>query len=223
MSEDPLLLPDIYLPVFWDCVDKSPHPKGCWLWTGQTNSDGYGRFVVRKRTLSAHRITCRMKHGPLAHGICACHTCDNPLCVNPDHLFPGTKLDNARDREAKGRGRQPTGDRHHTHLYPERIPRGNDHWAARHPERYNRGNNHHARKNPEKMSRGDGHWTALHPELIRRGVQHTNVILSEDSVREIRRLYAEKSCTLNAMAERFGVTISSIRKVVYNKQWTHVK
>lgn len=221
-ADDKLVLPDIYWPVFWDCVDKSPHPKGCWIWIGQTNSDGYGRFVVRKKSISAHRITCRMKHGPLGEGVCACHTCDNPSCVNPDHLFPGTKLDNARDRESKGRGNKPTGDKHWMKRSPEKIKRGEDHWAARMPERYRRGDNHPARLHPERMCRGDRHPKRLRPELNPRGEKHPLARLTETQVIEIRRIRDERVLTLQQIADKFGMTKSSIEKIVHRKQWTHI-
>lgn len=88
---------------FWSKVDKSPHPKGCWLWTGATYGGPYGYMGPK---IAVHRYSWELKHNaPLPAGMLACHTCDTPLCCNPDHIFPGTYLDNSRDCVAKKRHR----------------------------------------------------------------------------------------------------------------------
>ena len=91
-----------FLDRFWDKVDKTR--SGCWLWTGCTNADGYGRLALgRKRTEKAHRVSWELHNGPIPDGAEVCHTCDNPGCVNPDHLFLGTHQDNMTDMRRKGR------------------------------------------------------------------------------------------------------------------------
>lgn len=86
----------------------APEPmSGCHLWTGYTNRRGYGQFGVKTRPVYAHRFAYELYVGPIAEGMEVCHRCDTPSCVNPDHLFLGTRLDNMRDCVAKGR--QPRG------------------------------------------------------------------------------------------------------------------
>lgn len=94
------------LTRFWRKVRKT---DSCWLWTGTPNRDGYGRFRyglsnkyggVEKM---AHRVSWELANGAIPEGMVICHKCDNPPCVNPDHLFMGTSLDNSRDRDQKGR------------------------------------------------------------------------------------------------------------------------
>ena len=75
----------------------------CVLWEGKTDRDGYG-YEGRGR---AHRLAYAAVHGPIPAGLHVLHSCDNPPCVNVEHLFLGTNLDNIRDKVAKGRARGP--------------------------------------------------------------------------------------------------------------------
>lgn len=83
-----------------------PEPNsGCWLWSGtMTRAGGYGELVCRGKKHRAHVLSYKLHNGPVPTGLCVLHRCDVPRCVNPNHLFIGTNLDNVRDRDAKGRG-----------------------------------------------------------------------------------------------------------------------
>ena len=108
------------LDRFWAKVDKSGE---CWEWTSQTRT-GYGIFWLNGTTVSAHRFSLFIEIGDF-EGY-ACHKCDNPLCVRPSHLFPGSQQDNMDDMYAKGRrGRkkpyQPVERRKVIKLSPEDV------------------------------------------------------------------------------------------------------
>jgi hypothetical protein len=91
---------------FWAKVQKS---DGCWEWLACKTRTGYGHFAINGRYMSAHRTSWLMCNGDPGdkHVL---HTCDNPGCVNPAHLFLGTHADNMRDREQKGRANHPIGN-----------------------------------------------------------------------------------------------------------------
>lgn len=77
----------------------------CWEWLGGKDRHGYGQFRTEKKQhkTMAHRFSYEIHIGPIPDGMKVCHSCDNPSCVNPDHLWVGTQADNVRDMIAKGR------------------------------------------------------------------------------------------------------------------------
>lgn len=98
---------------FWGRVSKSGD-NDCWLWTGQITAGGYGRLKNNGRPVLAHRFSFTLNRGPIPDGMKVCHTCDNRACVNPNHFFLGTQLDNIQDRHRKGRDNRPSGERSST-------------------------------------------------------------------------------------------------------------
>lgn len=115
-------------------VNKTTH---CWIWTGEVVYNGYGRFGYwNKRYFdnqrAAHRISWVIHRGHIPIKKLVLHKCDNPPCVNPDHLFIGTHKDNNRDTSLKGRF--PTGDNHHMRKASEEIRHKLAIWRKNHPE-----------------------------------------------------------------------------------------
>lgn len=92
---------------FWSKVDRS---GTCWLWTGALLKTGYGSIRIDGKAERAHRVAYRLSGGQIPDGLMLLHSCDNPRCVNPAHLLPGTRRDNTRD--AIGRGQHAVGEAH---------------------------------------------------------------------------------------------------------------
>ena len=76
---------------------------GCWIWDGCLNPDGYGNVIYKGKIQRAHRVMYELIKGKIPAGIFVLHKCDQPSCVNPDHLFLGTQKDNMADCVIKGR------------------------------------------------------------------------------------------------------------------------
>ena len=104
----------------------------CWIWKGATASIGYGHLTHQGKDLYAHRVSYELFNlvqGEIPKGMCVCHTCDNPHCVNPEHLWLGSYQENAQDRDKKGRNgsfklkerQSPMKGKHHSEKTKQKI------------------------------------------------------------------------------------------------------
>jgi hypothetical protein len=100
-----LILEERYVASFWAKVDKKGDDE-CWPWKAYRNKQGYGRLgIAASQCVNAHRFSWVLHNGSIPTGIFICHKCDNPSCVNPKHLFVGTRQDNTNDMMIKKRGK----------------------------------------------------------------------------------------------------------------------
>jgi hypothetical protein len=193
----------------------------CWLWRAGKDRDGYGTFQAFGRGHRAHRFSYRIYVGKLRKDLLVCHSCDNTSCVNPNHLFVGTQLDNKQDCIRKGR--HSHGDKHWTRLFPEKLPRGDRHHSRIRPERMARGLRHGTKTQPERVARGSRHGFNFHPENWSRGEQVNTAKLTSNLVRKIRKEYASGKFSYNQLAVKYGVRGEAISALVRRKTWKHVK
>lgn len=145
-------------------VFKIPADNGCWWWLGPVDRKGYGSLFWRRPGMPgqtrAHRVAFIVYHGEPG-SLHVCHTCDNPGCVNPEHLFLGTAADNMADKVAKGRQAK--------------------------------------------------------------GVDIASNKLTEDQIREIRRIYVRGGLlTQGDLASRYGVGQQHISDIVNSKRWSYI-
>jgi hypothetical protein len=183
---------------FWEKVRIASKDE-CWLWTASLNNKGYGKIGEGKKILLAHRVSWELHFGPIPDRLCVLHKCDNPKCVNPDHLFLGTQKDNAQDMVRKNRG-----------------------FFQKHPEKIRRGDRHWTRAHPEKVARGDRHGSKIHPEKCPRGSRNGCSKLIEEQIKQIRKEYVPGVVSQEQLARRYGVSQVLIGKIVRRKVWRHV-
>lgn len=206
---------------FWSNVDIQ-RLNDCWEWTAGTNDYGYGMFFRHTR---AHRISYYLKHGPYPNNLHVCHTCDNPPCVNPAHLFLGTDQDNVDDMRAKGRHAHGTvvNSAKMTKTQVLEIRRsyaGGSHSLDALCEQYG------LTKAPMFQIVTGQTWKHVGGPIAApgsmKGEENSQAVLTADNVREIRRIYDAGQVSQRVLANRFGVTQQTISDIVRRQSWTHM-
>ena len=101
------------LDRFWEKVDKRGENE-CWEWLGSKDKNGYGQIAVNSIVTKAHRLSWELcSNDEIPEEMLICHRCDNPSCINPNHLFLGNQSDNMIDMLRKNRGKHPKGENHY--------------------------------------------------------------------------------------------------------------
>jgi hypothetical protein len=130
LPTSPLTWSDDQKSRFWAKVNVADD-DACWEWNASLDKKGYGQFAERHGVMvKAHRTAYELLSGPITDGLFACHTCDNPRCCNPRHIFLGTNADNMRDCAAKGRAGARKNSKHETDARAVKILRTITGWGA---------------------------------------------------------------------------------------------
>lgn len=218
---------------FWRHVDKNgpvpqhrPNLGPCWVWTGSKSGRGYGRFgVTWKRGEYSHRYSWQLAHGQAPGPYFVCHHCDNPPCVNPEHLFLGDHAANAEDMVAKGRAKNGGGlagaDNPNAKLTNDqviellRLYREEDLTQLAIAERLGV-----SRTEVGRILRGKN-WSLGREKtgpLYRRGARGGMAKLTEEQARAI----LDSSGTTAAVAREFGVSPNLVGLIRRGKVWSHL-
>lgn len=212
--------------VEWLLGNIKVNENGCFEWQGWVDECGYGRLRIDGRTFKAHRVSFAVFRGREPGDLCVCHHCDNRKCINPSHLFTGTKKDNSQDAVNKDRIRRGQNSP------KSKLTEGA---VSAVVERFNAG------ESMKSLAQSYGVdcstlWRAVRGETwcrvdkqnviaanprSPRGEKHSRAKLTEDGVRSIRSM-AASGVTHKSLAEQFGVTQFTIKAVVYKRNWAHI-
>ena len=228
------------LRTFWAQVDKSPHPKGCWIWTGKRDPKGYGYTQYHGKRWATHRLSYILHGRKIEDSRCILHTCDTPMCVQPLHLWPGTQKDNIADMDAKRRRGtikgQRVGEKHP-------LAKLHDLQVVEIRKRYAVGDIMQKELAQEygvtqsAISHILGGVRRSGPNIRRspaenaaaiRGERHHEGKLTEETVRQFRAMSATGK-TLKAITDTYNaharkpITKQMVWRIIHRKAWTHVE
>lgn len=208
-----------FLQRFWENVEKK-ELEDCWIWNGTSDGHGYGCIVYNSKNILAHRASWLLAHGDLPQGMSILHKCDVPLCVNPNHLFIGTQLDNMKDMAMKKRStigeknpmskitQEIANETRKRYLNGElMVDIANDYDISRVLVSYIINN---------KIWKDDTLGNISRKHASRKG--DSSYKLNWDQVNEIRNRYSKGELQVN-IANSYGVAGALISKIVRNKCW----
>lgn len=232
------MLPD----RFWNKVFGHSDPTKCWIWTASHNGREYGLYwhpPWGRRGL-AHRVSYEDRFGPIPAGMHCLHRCDNPRCVNPDHLFLGTNTDNIADRVAKKRSNKTrpdiAGDQNWTRKNPDKVLRGASIGTSKYSEAIIRTilearcngvgpaeivRTHKLPKGAVDNILAGNSWAHIHREYADslRTVRATpKRIMTAETAAEVRRRLASGE-TGRALAVEYGISFQTVSEIKTGKIW----
>ena len=208
---------------------KWQHNKdnGCWEWTASADSKGYGSIKIPKtrKQIRAHRLSYLLHRGKIPEGMLVCHTCDNPKCVKPSHLFLGTHADNSQDMVAKGR------DLRGSKQFMAKLTAGEVreiHYL------YAKGDVSYAKLGKKfKVSTGTIQkivmglrWKHIKTDAAGEDIavwkpKHSNTKLDEDKVMAMLELN-EQDIPVAQIARTFGVVLATAQRIIKGLRWKDV-
>jgi predicted DNA-binding protein (UPF0251 family) len=212
---------------FWRKVAQTPNLGECWIWNAHKNRQGYGYAWNGKKVIYAHRMSWTIAKGEIPNGLWVLHKCDNPQCVNPNHLFLGDGKDNAADCVSKGRKRVSIGEEH----WKAKLSKGDvfkiqslykttDKTMEQIAKRFKV-----SLQCVQRIIHGRA-WRHLGLKdaakgIIPKGYKKWPVKIYPAIANEIRRLYSEKNFTQIQIGAKFGIDQGTISRIINKKRWKH--
>lgn len=193
--------------------------KDCWEWKGKKDKDGYGRLRVGGRiTIRTNRAAWIVANGEIPNGKMICHKCDNPCCINPDHLYVGTAKDNATDRRNRGRSNNERGSlRWNSKLTEEQVRQISIDYVP-------------GKDSQTEVAKKYGVSQATISHILRgANWKHVGVLpnhnmvktmrkkqskLGQDEKNEIRVLYQKEKISQRELADKFHVSQQTISNII---------
>lgn len=211
---------------YWPKVKKN---EGCWEWQAGKNSQGYGVFSVLGKCYPAPRIAYVLAFGDIPNGLLVRHKCDNPSCVNPDHLELGTTKDNSQDMVKRLRGIHGTRN-HNSKLTDEMVLKLRERYAKADISLKDLAVEAGISKcSLGKIVRGDtwahvgGPRSSNHhvtrTDYRPRGDNHSRHKLTAEQVVEIRERYPRGGVSLSSLAKEYNVHFCTIQSVLKRRIW----
>jgi len=201
---------DKQIERFWSKVNVAG-PDDCWEWLGCRQSKGYGRIGIGCESFLAHRVSFFLKTRQQPGSLIVCHSCDNPACCNPRHLFLGTAADNSRDMVSKGRQNKACGENASRAILTEQDVRAIRRSHATYRELARR---HSVSASTIKSAAQGTNWRHVRTPTVRRQ-------LTAQQVCQIRRA-SEVGVSGRELARRHGVSESTISMIVNRRTWKNV-
>lgn len=221
-------------------VDRSGGPAACHMWTTGKTGDGYGQFYFEGQVYIAHRVAYELKYGPIPDGLRACHDCDQryPVgdtgyraCCNPRHLFLGTDADNMRDKMAKGRARNVTGENVGTSkLTKAKVIEIRRLYATRKWFQCDLAERFGVSKPLINLLIKGVIWQGIGEVAAAKGTRRRGAEgersglhkIGTRDVRKLRRLRQKQGFSYPRLGAMFGISHVQARNIVVRKSWAHV-
>lgn len=210
----------------WPRVNKG-NVSECWKWTGARTKAGYGLLTINYQNHYAHRLAWELHKGSkIPEGFFVCHRCDNPPCCNPAHLFLGTQDDNMKDASSKGRLAATQGEGHFNASITEDDVRRIRYLGSTNLARRKIGERFGISRQAVTDILFKRTWGHVDPEWEppknkSKGTAHQNAKLTENDVKEIRRL-SNEGMSQRKLAAKFGVSRGTIEPIIKGETWKHV-
>ena len=202
MNTKAIPVDDVDMDKFWSKVDKT---SDCWNWIA--TEEGYGNYSINGKSFLAHRVSYAIHRGSIEPGMMVLHSCDNPRCVNPDHLRQGDQSENMIDRAKRGNHGKLT--EQDVLEIRRQFKDGVPHTLIARTYDITEGHVH--------MIASGRSWAHADGPLTRRR------LLTPEQVREIRRKYATGKYKQKDLGKEYGLKQHSISEIVHGKKWKHVE